>query len=90
VLAGAAGRQPDQGDRCGVGLRWRARFRDADGRHRAQSFARNRDAERFLALVQADLLRGSYVGPGLSRRSLRGYAGLWLPAEPVRESTRRC
>ena len=59
-------------------------------RHRAQSFARKRDAERFLALVRADLLRGSYVDPGLSRRSLRAYAGLWLAAQPVRESTRRC
>ncbi len=77
-------------DRCGVGLRWRARYRDGDGRHRAQSFARKKDAERFLALVRADLLRGSYVDPGLSRRSLRAYAGLWLAAQPVRESTRRC
>jgi hypothetical protein len=77
-------------ERVGVGLRWRARYRDADGRHRAQSFARKGDAERFLALVRGDLLRGSYVDPGLSRRSLPAYAGLWLAAHPVRESTRRC
>lgn len=85
---------PDGGrvgrDRVGVGLRWRARYRDADGRQRAQSFARKKDAQRFLALAGADLLRGSYVDPGLSRRSLRAYAEWWLPAQPIRESTRRC
>ncbi len=39
--------------------------------------------------MRADLLRGSYVDPGLSRRSLRCYAQLWLQAQPVRASTRR-
>lgn len=55
-------------DRVGVGLRLRlrARYRDADGRHRAESFAQKKDAERFLVLVRADLLRGSYVDPGPS------------------------
>jgi integrase len=77
-------------ERAGVGLRWRARYRDAEGGHRAKSFARKKDADRFLALVTADLLRGSYVDPGLSRRSLREYATVWLAAQPVRETTRRC
>ena len=76
-------------DRCGVGLRWRARYRDADGAHRARPFALKKDALRFLILVRADLPRGSYVDPGLSRRSLRSYVVLWLPAQPVRASTRR-
>ena len=77
-------------DRVGVMLRWWAWYRDADGRHRSESFTRMKDAERFLVLVRADLQRGSYVDPGLSRRTLRACAELWLAAQPVRDSTRRC
>jgi hypothetical protein len=73
--------------RCGRGLRWRARYRDAEGRQRSRSFARKR--LRFLTLVQADLLRGSYVDPGRSRTALSVYAALWLGSLSVRPSTRR-
>jgi hypothetical protein len=47
-------------DRYGKGKRWRARYTDADGRDRSQAFARKGDAEKFLATVTADVLRGSY------------------------------
>jgi integrase len=63
--------------------------RDAEGRQRSRSFARKPDAERFLTLVQADLLRGSYVDPGRSRPALSVYADLWLSSLSVRPSTRR-
>jgi integrase len=76
-------------ERCGRGLRWRARYRDAEGRQRSRSFARKPDAHRFLTLVQADLLRGSYVDPGRSRTALSVYADLWLGSLSVRPSTRR-
>jgi hypothetical protein len=52
-------------------------------------FCRKTDALRFLALVQADLLRGSYVDPGRSRTALSLYAKLWLGSLSVRPSTRR-
>ena len=73
--------------RCGRGLRWRARYRDADGRQRSRSFARKPDAVRFLTLVQADLLRGSYIDPG--RSPLFVYARTWLESLSVRPTTRR-
>lgn len=76
-------------ERCGRGLRWRARYRDAEGRQRSRSFARKVDAVRFLTLVQADLLRGTYLDPGRSRTALSVYAGLWLGSLSVRPSTRR-
>jgi hypothetical protein len=76
-------------ERCGRGLRWRARYRDAEGRQRSRSFARKPDALRFLTLVQADLLRGSYVDPGRSGTALSVYADLWLGSLSVRPSTRR-
>jgi hypothetical protein len=61
-------------ERFGRGLRWRARYRDAEGRQRSRSFARRPDVVRFLTLVQADLLRGSYIDPGRSRTLLSAYA----------------
>ena len=75
--------------RSGRGLRWRARYRDAEGRQRSRSFARRPDAVRFLAWVQADLLRGTYIDPGRSRTALSVYAELWLRSLSVRPSTRR-
>jgi integrase len=76
-------------ERFGRGLRWRARYRDAEGRQRSRSFARKPDAVRFLTLVQADLLRGSYIDPGRSRTPLSDYAGIWLESWSVRPTTRR-
>jgi hypothetical protein len=76
-------------ERFGQGLRWRARYRDAEGRQRSRSFARRPDAVRFLTLVQADLLRGSYVDPGRSRTALSAYASTWLESLSVRPTTRR-
>ncbi len=59
------------------------------GRQRPRSFARKPAAVRFLTLVQADLLRGSYVDPGRSRTALSAYAASWLASLSVRPSTRR-
>jgi hypothetical protein len=75
-------------ERFGRGLRWRARYRDAEGRQRSRSFARKPDAVRFLTLVQADLLRGSYIHPGRSRTPLSAYARIWLVSLSVRPTTR--
>src|SRR5438067_1297058 len=47
--------------RYGKGKRWQARYFDPDGHERAKDFARKQDAERFLATVTADVLRGAYV-----------------------------
>src|SRR5207237_1280350 len=38
--------------------RWRARYIGPDGRERSKTFTRKVDAERFLATVDADLVRG--------------------------------
>jgi integrase len=76
-------------ERFGRGLRWRARYRDAEGRQRSRSFARKPDAVRFLTLVQADPLRGSYIDPERSRTPLSAYARMWLESLSVRPTTRR-
>lgn len=85
--AKAGGRVPRA--RSGRGLRWRARYRHAEGRQRSRSFGSKPDAVRFLTLVQADLLRGTYIDPGRSRTTLSVHADLWLRSLSVRPSTRR-
>lgn len=76
-------------DRHGAGKRWRARYVDADGRERSQTFGRKGDAERFLVAIEADLLRGTYVDPQRARLTLSAYAERWLAAQPLRPSSRR-
>jgi integrase len=76
-------------DRYGKGKRWRARYADADGRDRSQSFSRKGDAEKFLATVTADVLRGSYVDPQRSKLPFQDYAQRWLAAQTLAPSSRR-
>ena len=56
----------DRGERR-EGLRWRVRWRDPDGKHRARSFARKADAQRFMHGLAADLDLGTYSDPHRGR-----------------------
>jgi hypothetical protein len=68
--------------RHGTGKRWLARWRDGNGQQRYRAFERKLDAERFLAGLQADLLRGTYIDPREGKVTLQSYAELrWLPAQ---------
>jgi len=57
---------------------WRVRYRDPTGRERSQSFARKADADRFMATVQADLIRSDWTDPRLSKTTLAEWAERWL------------
>jgi hypothetical protein len=64
------------------GKRWDARWRDQAGKPRHRAFERKLNAERFLAGLQADLLRGTYIDPAQGKITLRSYAEQrWLPAQ---------
>jgi integrase len=68
--------------RHGTGKRWDARWRDGDGKPRHRAFERKLDAERFLAGLKADQLRGAYIDPREGKITLRSYAEQrWLPAQ---------
>lgn len=67
---------------------WRARYRDPAGRERARHFARKVDAERFLATVQADMLRGVYVDP-TDQTTVLEYALQWAGGRPHGSRTAR-
>ena len=57
---------------------WRVRYRDPTGRERSRSFARKADADRFMATVQADLIRGDWTDPRLSKTTLAEWSERWL------------
>lgn len=65
-----------------------ARWRDPEGRQRKKSYPKKGDATRFLATVDADALRGSYVDPH-DRTTLIAYAREWAAARPHRPTTAR-
>ena len=57
---------------------WRVRYRDPLGRERSRSFTRKADADRFMATVQADLIRGDWTDPRLSQITVDEWAVRWL------------
>lgn len=60
------------------GRRWRVRWRDPDGKHRARSFDRKADAQRFLHGLAADLDAGTYTSPQAGRVLVDDLAQEWL------------
>ncbi len=57
---------------------WRVRYRDPLGRERSRSFARKADADRFMATVQADLIRGDWTDPRLSKIAVEEWSERWV------------
>jgi integrase len=70
--------------------RWRARYRDPEGRERSQTFDRKGDADRFLQRNGADLQRGEWIDPALRRVLFAEWADQWWQTTArLRPSTRR-
>ncbi len=67
---------------------WRAMWRDQEGRQRSKSFARKSDAQKHLATVEADMLRGTYIDPRAGQITLEEYAKHWMAEQEWRTSTR--
>lgn len=67
---------------------YRARWRDPSGREVSKHFAKKRDAEAWLAVVEADKLRGQYVDP-TDRTTVAQYARRWVATRPHGPRTAR-
>lgn len=67
--------------------RWRARYRDPSGRELSRTFERKADAERFLALTEADKAQGAWIDPAAGRTSFGAYARQWQQAQVHRGTT---
>jgi integrase len=69
--------------------RWRARYRDREGREHSQTFARKVDAERFLAEVDVDQARGRWADPRLGRVTVGQWCeDWWATTVDLADSTR--
>jgi hypothetical protein len=69
--------------------RWRARYRNEAGKEHAKHFDRRVDGQRWLDAITASVVRGDYVDPKLGRTNFAAYVQTWLPAQPLRDSSRR-
>jgi hypothetical protein len=52
-------------------------YRDPAGRQRSRTFKRKTDANRFSSTVEADMLRGDWLDPRLSRLTVSEWADRW-------------
>ncbi|WP_210441499.1 tyrosine-type recombinase/integrase [Nocardioides xinjiangensis] len=67
--------------------KWRARYRDNNGREHAKHFDRKTDAQRWLDEVAASVVTGQYVDPNAGRMTFRAYAEQWREAQVHRPSS---
>lgn len=67
--------------------KWRARYRDANGKEWAKHFDRRGDAQRWLDEVTASVLTGLYVDPKAGRATLAEYSSVWQAAHIGRPAT---
>jgi integrase len=69
--------------------RWQARYRGPDGKDRAapSTFERKRDAERWLALVEAEIVGRSWRDPAEGKVPLQAYAETWIRQRGLRPRT---
>ncbi|QOV35633.1 site-specific integrase [Streptomyces ferrugineus] len=57
--------------------KWRARYRDLDGKEHARHFDRKLDAQRWLDEVTTSIVTGQYVDPRAGRTTFETYAKKW-------------
>jgi integrase len=66
---------------CGGRVRWLARYIDPEGVERAQTFARQQDAEDFLEGIEASKNDNSFIDPKAGRETLASYWVRWSARE---------
>ena len=64
------------------GPRYDVQYRAPDGGERSKTFRTRRDADRFAATIEADMLRGAWVNPEAGRITIEDYATSWLKSRP--------
>jgi integrase len=69
--------------------KWRARYRDQDGREHSRHFDRKVDAQRWIDEVTASVLTSHYVDPQSAKKPFKEYAEEWRASQPHRPSTAR-
>lgn len=67
---------------------WRARYRDGEGREHSKHFTRKIDAQQWLDVVTASVVRGDYVDPRAGRTTFRDFYAAWAPLQLWESGTR--
>ncbi len=67
---------------------YRVRWRGPDGKERNKTFQKKVEADRFCAVVSADLVKGQYVDPDAGKIPFETYARKWIEAQTFEETTR--
>jgi len=70
-------------------VRYRARWRDPEGKARERWFTKKGEADRFAASMATDVARGQYLAPDAGRVTFADYASNWLAIQAVDPSTRQ-
>ncbi|MFC8090361.1 tyrosine-type recombinase/integrase [Streptomyces sp. NPDC057301] len=78
-------------ERCGTGMRYRARYVGPDGSEKSKSFpdGKKRLAEKWLSAIETDMTRGQYTDPKSVRITFRQYAEKWLDSKTSSPMTRK-
>jgi hypothetical protein len=79
--------------RAGRGMRWRARYVDAEGRERTKAFRRKIDATQWLDGITAQFATGTYVKPEAGQVTVAAVYASWSASQghisPKTAATRR-
>ena len=69
--------------------RWQARYPGPDGlmRPAGRTFDTRTDAERWLSVTEAEILRGDWLDPDAGRVPLSEYAAKWIAERPLAPKT---
>ncbi|MGH3674002.1 MAG: site-specific integrase, partial [Pseudonocardiaceae bacterium] len=70
--------------------RYQASYLGPDGqrRHAPETFERKGDADRWLSVVESEVLRGEWTDPLLGRMSLAEFGERWITEHRLGERTR--
>jgi integrase len=67
--------------------RWAVKYRAPDGRQRERWFTSRRAAERYETTIAADVLRGLWVDPRRSTRTIADVVAQWRAANPGKRAS---
>jgi integrase len=76
----------ERASRYGIGMRWRARYVDDQGRERSKAFSRKIDATRWLDKQVSDQVTGTWTDPALSGVTFGAMAERWLSTKATRSA----
>jgi integrase len=62
---------------------WRANWRDATGKQQAKTFRTKKEASVYLAEIESNLARGTYVDPRAGKQRFGVYAARWAESRVV-------